>query len=529
VKVPVLESIFLNRSPVPQTRDFCRVLVLGGDESARELGERLKREGHEVLILGGKDRSEVSDGIALPPDTVLERVNGFVGGFEALLRSPLGHSTERVGFIVAAQPGENIPKYSDYGLARSERVMSLSDVEDMLIAGEAPAQPRGEWIHVVFLCGLEGESDPLEFERVFDAIERLRKICLVQPHVFTRHVKVAAPGLERRYRQTREEGTLFFKFDGIGPVFEEGPEGLTMIFHDPVLGFDMEIVPDLLVVDERHLPPASLKPLLDAIPSAAATTPFLQPESTRFSGVRTLKAGILALGPSRGNFCAQGIKGDIEAAMVALQTGVIEESQSWLPSAPTVDPAKCTTCLTCVRLCPHGAMSFQKRAEADSASCMRCGICAVECPMGAIKLAPIAGEADIPGKIKDGLALAHGTKKLVAFLCSRSAARAMESAGLKIRNNLTPIIVPCAGTVDPDHLLTAFREGADAVLVAGCHTGNCASLYGTILAGERSSQVRLFLEEAGIKAKRLVFTTVASNTPGDFVRAVLDLEANIGE
>lgn len=149
--------------------------------------------------------------------------------------------------------------------------------------------------------------------------------------------------------------------------------------------------------------------------------------------------------------------------------------------------------------------------------------------MGAIKLAPIAGEADIPGKIKDGLALAHGTKKLVAFLCSRSAARAMESAGLKIRNNLTPIIVPCAGTVDPDHLLTAFREGADAVLVAGCHTGNCASLYGTILAGERSSQVRLFLEEAGIKAKRLVFTTVASNTPGDFVRAVLDLEANIGE
>jgi len=63
--------------------------------------------------------------------------------------------------------------------------------------------------------------------------------------------------------------------------------------------------------------------------------------------------------------------------------------------------------------------------------------------------------------------------------------------------------------------------------VAGCHTGNCASIYGTVLAGERTSHAGQILEEAGINSSRLMFTTLASNTPGDFVRAVEHLKQNI--
>lgn len=529
MKAPVLENNFLTPGPVSETKDFSRVLVLGGDGSDQELGKRLKNEGHEVIILGGEHKKEVLDGIVLYPDAVLEKVRGFVGCFEAQLRFPQGRCIERAGFILAAEPGENVPKYSEYGLTPAERVMSLSDLEAMLISDKMPIEPQGDLLHVVFLCGLVGESEPSEFERVFDAIESLQKVDGVQPYVFTRHVKVAAPGLEKRYRETREKGTLFFKFDGAIPGFEEGPDGLTMVFNDPVLGIELELAPDLLVVDERHLPPASLKPLFEAIPAAAVTAPFLQPESTRFFGVRTPKTGILALGPSRGNFTRQSITKDLEAAVVAIKSEVIEYRQAELPSAPVVDPAKCTICLTCVRLCPHGAMSFHKRAEADTASCMRCGICAVECPMGAITIAPAEGELDMASRIKDGLALAHGPKKLVGFLCSRSAAHALESAGQQIRKNLVAIIVQCAGAVDPIHILSAFREGADGVLVAGCHTGNCASVYGTVLASERSARTRLLLEEAGIDANRLMFRTLASNTPGDLVRAVLDLETTIGE
>jgi coenzyme F420-reducing hydrogenase delta subunit len=148
--------------------------------------------------------------------------------------------------------------------------------------------------------------------------------------------------------------------------------------------------------------------------------------------------------------------------------------------------------------------------------------------MDAIRLAPAAGEQDIVGRIEAGLAASTSGKKILAFLCSKSAARAMDSTGIKMGRKVTPIRVPCAGTVDLSHIVTAFQKGADGVLVSGCHTGNCASVYGTVLAAGRASQAGLMLEESGIDPGRLLYTTLASNTPGDFVRAVLELESRIG-
>jgi quinone-modifying oxidoreductase, subunit QmoB len=525
VKPPALESVFLNRSPRPETRDLRRVLIVGGSQAGRELAARVVAEGFEALLVDQKND------VSVAPGATLEEVSGFVGGFDAILASNGGQSSERVGYVIAAPPAENIPKYADYGLSRSEKVISISELEATL-KNQGPLFNSGaEWRHVVFLCGLEGESDPNTFERVFDVIEKLAASFSVQPYIFTRQVKVAADGLEKRYRQIRDEGALFFKFDGEGPTFEEASDGLTMLFADPILGVELELTPDLLVVDEDHRPPSSLEPLLKVIPSSVVTAPFLQPESTRFSGVKTPKAGILAMGPARGNFSLESAATDIEAALLELKIPVNENPEG-LPGPPVVDEAKCTICLTCVRLCPHGAMGFRKRAEADPASCVRCGICAVECPMEAITLAPPAGQAAFGDKIVTGLSETANTSKIVAFLCSRSAARAMAAAGPKIGKSLIPITVPCAGTIDPSHILTAFQQGADGVLVAGCHTGNCASIYGTVLAGERTSRAGLILEEAGIDPSRLMFTTLASNTPGDFARAVLGLEQgvrNIGE
>jgi len=530
VKVPVLESIFLNRSPRPDTRDLRRVLVLGGDRTGRELADRLLAEGLDVLLLeDGKETEGLQQGVSVLPAAAVEEVQGFVGGFDVKCAGSAGISTEHVGFVVAAQPPENVPKYAEYGLSPSDRVMALSELEGRFSSGTLLPQPRGEWFHAVFLCGLTGGADPTLFARVFDAIDHLRKIVKVQPYVFTRQVKVAAPGLERRYRQIRDAGTLFFKFDGEGPTFENGAEGYVVNFVDPLLGIEMELIPDLMVVDEYLLPPRSLKPLLDAIPSCAVTAPFLQPESTRFAGVKTAKAGIFATGASRGNFSPGAVEAELEAVVVSLKTAAREEDSTDLPGPPQVDPAKCTICLTCVRLCPHGAISFQKRADADPLSCVRCGICAAECPMDAISLAPAAGEQDVVGRIKAGLAASTSATKIVAFLCSKSAARAMDSAGGQVAQKVIPIRVPCAGTIDLSHIVTAFQEGADGVLVAGCHTGNCASVYGTVLAAARTSQAGLMLEESGIDPGRLLYTTLASNTPGDFVRAALELESRIGK
>jgi coenzyme F420-reducing hydrogenase delta subunit len=100
----------------------------------------------------------------------------------------------------------------------------------------------------------------------------------------------------------------------------------------------------------------------------------------------------------------------------------------------------------------------------------------------------------------------------------------LKSAGAKIRARLLPAILPCAGTLDLSRVIAAFQEGAEGVLVGTCHIGNCASIYGNVLAAERLSRVREVLQEAGIDPARLSLVTLASNTPGDLARAVLNLE-----
>jgi quinone-modifying oxidoreductase, subunit QmoB len=522
VKERVLESVFLSRPPRRESRDN-KVLVLGGDGIGLRLAEHLGSEGWSVMLVDAGRPEAPHPNVSVVGDARLETVHGFIHGFDVGLRTPNGIISQQVGFIVAAQPALLVPKYEYYGISGSQVTVTLSELERKLTAGESIAPQRSGWLHVAFLCGLEGDSDPSVFARVLGCVEKINGKEQIQSYVFTRQVKVAAQGLERRYRLARESGALFFKFDGSGPVFEDTPTGPLMVFTDPLLGQEMELLPDLLVVDEHVLPPAALGPLLDAIPSSAISAPFLQPESVRFSGVSTQKKGILAVGPSRGVFDPDLIESDIAAVSVALVNSALDSELRGLPGPPEVDPAKCTLCLTCVRLCPHGAITFGKKAEPDPASCVRCGICAVECPMEAIKLPPGPGDTDLENRIGAGLAAAEGPRKIVGLLCARSAAQALGAIRAELLHDLVPVVVPCAGTVDQAHLLLALQAGADGVMVAGCFSGNCASIYGTVLAAERSAQAGTMLREAGLCPDVVKFVPLAANTPAVLVAALNDL------
>jgi F420-non-reducing hydrogenase small subunit len=115
--------------------------------------------------------------------------------------------------------------------------------------------------------------------------------------------------------------------------------------------------------------------------------------------------------------------------------------------------------------------------------------------------------------------------RIVAFLCNWCAYSAADKAGqarLELPPGLLAVRVMCTGRVEPAFVLQAFREGADGVLVAGCHPGDCHYVDGNLRAAARAAVLSRALAQAGIEPDRfrVVWT---SATEGDRLAAAREM------
>ncbi|MCP4139723.1 MAG: hydrogenase iron-sulfur subunit [Chloroflexi bacterium] len=95
---------------------------------------------------------------------------------------------------------------------------------------------------------------------------------------------------------------------------------------------------------------------------------------------------------------------------------------------------------------------------------------------------------------------------IVGFLCNWCSYRAADLAGtarIKYAPNLRSIRTMCTGRVDPQFILKALRDGADGVLVAGCHPGECHYVNGNIKATRRFVLLRKVLNQLGVEDERV--------------------------
>jgi F420-non-reducing hydrogenase iron-sulfur subunit len=112
---------------------------------------------------------------------------------------------------------------------------------------------------------------------------------------------------------------------------------------------------------------------------------------------------------------------------------------------------------------------------------------------------------------------------IVGFLCGWCACRAADSAGvarLAYAPNVRPIQVPCSSRVDPEMVLTAFSEGADGVLIVGCHPGSCHYVDGNIKALKRHALLSLLLRQLGLETERLQLVWAAASEGAALAAAI---------
>ena len=104
--------------------------------------------------------------------------------------------------------------------------------------------------------------------------------------------------------------------------------------------------------------------------------------------------------------------------------------------------------------------------------------------------------------------------QIVGFLCRWCSYPGADLAGsnrITYSPSLRVVRVPCSGRVDPLFVLKAFQEGADGVMVLGCHPGDCHYLDGNYHARRRYALMHRLLEYVGVEKERVLIEWVSAS------------------
>lgn len=121
--------------------------------------------------------------------------------------------------------------------------------------------------------------------------------------------------------------------------------------------------------------------------------------------------------------------------------------------------------------------------------------------------------------------------KIVGFLCNWCAYAGADLAGvsrIQYPPNIRVIRVMCSGRVDPIFIIEAFKDGADGVLVAGCHPpADCHYISGNLKAQRRVALLKRLLEEFGIEPERLRLEWISASEGDKFATVIKDMVEEI--
>jgi F420-non-reducing hydrogenase iron-sulfur subunit len=118
--------------------------------------------------------------------------------------------------------------------------------------------------------------------------------------------------------------------------------------------------------------------------------------------------------------------------------------------------------------------------------------------------------------------------RIVGFLCNWCAYQGADLAGtsrMAYAPNIRIVRVMCTGRIDPTFVLKAFQSGADGVIVAGCHPGDCHYSEGNYKTMRRIAMLRKLLSQMGIDDERFRLEWVSAGEGAKWAQIADEMSA----
>jgi coenzyme F420-reducing hydrogenase delta subunit len=116
---------------------------------------------------------------------------------------------------------------------------------------------------------------------------------------------------------------------------------------------------------------------------------------------------------------------------------------------------------------------------------------------------------------------------ILCYWCSYAGADLAGSSRMNYPPNIRIVRIPCSGRADPLIVLRAFERGADGVIVAGCHPGDCHYAKGNYYTRRRMSLLKRLVEYSGIPKERFKALWVSASEGKEFAHVISEMVEEI--
>jgi len=328
----------------------------------------------------------------------------------------------------------------------------------------------------------------------------------VENLVFYQDIRAFGKSFEDMFQRSKEAGTRYIR--GLpGDVIQDPETGnLTVTVENTTNRSVERHEVDMLVLSVGVVPPRDRDKISRLLTLSKTSDGFLMESHPKLKPVDAPTRGVYFAG-----FCEspKDIKDSVcQAGAAASRSGALLNAGQIRIEAVTarVDEVLCKACGICAKVCPYGAINWQKgeAAVVVEAACAGCGNCGAACTFDAITMRHFTDQ-QLMAQVHAVLA-ENPENKVFAFACNWCSYAGGDMAGIsRIAYPASNRVVRtmCSARVSEEMVLEAFRCGAPVVLVSGCHFADCHYINANRQTVKRVQRLWDKLEKAGVRPERL--------------------------
>lgn len=412
-KVALMQPLTEPELPINQ-----EALVVGGGVSGMTAALALADQGYRVHLVEKADRlggqalklyktwtgeeiqkylAELVETVETHPNITLylssevTKVDGFVGNFNTVVKGPAGESEIKHGVAIIAVGAEEL-KPQEYGYGTDPRIITHLELDRLFLTNDPRLTQIGSAVFIQCVGSREPSRPYCSRLCCTHSLESALELKKLNPEadIYVLYRDMRSYGeREKLYLEARRQGVIFIRFDleNKPKVWIENGGKVKVEVIDHILKRPIVIDADLVTLASAIIPREN-----DAIAQffkvPVNEDGFFMEAHAKLRPVDFATDGVFLCGLAHYPKPIDESIAQAKAAAARAVTILSKKTMTFSGTVAQVDQLLCSSCGTCVNICPYSAPRFNEKgkAEVNPALCKGCGLCVASCRSGAIRL-----------------------------------------------------------------------------------------------------------------------------------------------